>query len=413
MATKQKREKVVLAYSGGLDTSVAVKWLQVEHGLDVIACCVDVGQNDNLETARKKALQIGAVKAVVVDARERFCRDYLTPAIMANAVYEGRYVHSTSLNRPMISEVLVEVARREGATYFSHGATAKGNDQVRFEVSVRALAPHMKVVAVAREWGIKGITRDMEIDYAKKHGIPVDATKKSPYSVDISFWGKSTECGVLEDPWNEPPDDAYNWITRIEKAPAKPEYVVVGFEKGVPVSVDGSRMKLMNLIGKLNDLGAKHGVGYTDMVENRLVGIKSRETYEAPGAAIILCAHRELESLVLTRDALHFKSGVEQRFSELIYDGLWFSELRRYLQAFIEATQEKVTGKVRIKLYKGNCVAVGRQSPFSQYSRDMSTYDTGDVFDHTAAEGFIKLWGLPHQVDAAVMQNATKSKKTK
>ena len=410
MAKQSNKDKVVLAYSGGLDTSVAVKWLQEEHGLDVIACCVDVGQGEDLEAARKKALKIGALDAVVVDARDRFCRDYLTPAIMANSVYEGRYVHSTSLNRPMISEVLVEVARKYDAKYISHGATAKGNDQVRFEVSVRALAPDLKIVAVARDWGIAGMTRDMEIDYAKKYGIPVAATKKSPYSIDLSVWGKSTECGILEDPWAEPPDDAYTWVKRIEKAPAKPAYVQVGFSEGAPVSLDGKRMKLLTLIQKLNDLGASHGVGFSDMVENRLVGIKSRETYEAPAAAIIISAHKELESLVLTRDALHFKFLVEQRFSDLIYDGLWFSELRRYLQAFIEATQQKVTGTVRLKLYKGNCVPVGRKSPYSQYSQKMSTYDTGDVFDHTAAEGFIKLWGLPHQVDASVSKKLMKKK---
>ena len=397
-----KKDKVVLAYSGGLDTSVAVKWLQVEYGLDVVACCVDVGQGEDLEAARRKAEKIGAVKAVVVDARERFCRDYITPAIRANAVYEGRYVQSTSLNRPMIAEALVETAQREGAKFVAHGATAKGNDQVRFEVSVRALDPKLQIIAVTRNWGIDGITRDMEIDYAKKHGIPVAATKKSPYSVDLSIWGKSTECGILEAPWAEPPDDAYNWVKRIEKAPSKPAYVELGFKNGVPVSLDGKRMKLFDLISDLNTIGAAHGVGYTDMVENRLVGIKSRETYEAPAAAIILTAHRDLETLVLTRDAQHFKTIVEQRYSQLIYDGLWFSELRRYLQAFIEASQDKVTGTVRVKLYKGNCVVVGRKSPHSLYMQKMATYDQGDIFDHTCAEGFIKLWGLPHQVDAAV-----------
>lgn len=407
MAEKKqtKKEKVVLAYSGGLDTSVAVKWLQDNRNLDVVALCVDVGQGEDLEIIRKKADTLGAVKSVVVDARERFCNDYLVPAIKANALYEGRYVLATSLNRPLISECLVETAKREGCRFVAHGATAKGNDQVRFEVSIRALEPTLKVVAVAREWGM---TRDEEIDYCKKHGIPIPITKKSPYSLDLCLWGKSTECGVLEDPWHEPPDNAYTWVERIEKAPNKPAYVEIGFEKGVPVSLDGKRMKLFDLISKLNETGAKHGVGYTDMMENRLVGIKSRETYEAPAAEILLTAHRDLETLTLTRDAFHFKQSVEQRFSELIYDGLWFTELRRYLQAFIDATQEKITGAIRVKLYKGNCVVVGRKSPHSLYVKELSTYDTGDTFDHTAAEGFIKLWGLSAQIDSLIAKNNKK-----
>jgi len=264
---------------------------------------------------------------------------------------------------------------------------------------VRALAPELKVIAVAREWGM---TRDQEIDYAKKHNIPIPVTKKSPYSLDLCLWGKSTECGKLEDPWNEPPDDAYNWITRIEKTPDKRTYVEIEFAKGLPVALNGKPMKLIDIIAKLNEIGAKNGVGYTDMVENRLVGIKSRETYEAPAAAIILTAHRDLETLVLTKDTFHFKQMIEQRFSELIYDGLWFTELRRCLQAFVDETQKKVTGTIRVKLYKGNCVVVGRKSPKSLYQQDLATYDTGDAFDHSAAEGFIKLWGLSAEIDALV-----------
>lgn len=395
--TTPKRERVVLAYSGGVDTSVAIRWLQDEMSLDVIAVCIDVGQGKELGPIKAKALKIGAIESLVIDARERFCEDYLVPAIRANAKYEGKYVLSTSLNRPLIAEILVDVAHKKNARYVSHGATAKGNDQVRFEVSISALDPTLKVIPVARRWGM---TRDQEFDYAKKHNIPLPVTKDSPYSIDLAVWGKSTECGALEDPWREPPKDAHVWVTHIEDTPDKPAYVEIGFEKGVPVTLDGKRMKIFPLIEKLNGLAAKHGVGMMDMMECRLVGIKSRETYEAPAATVILRAHHELETLVLNRDALHYKTLIEQRYSELIYDGLWFSELREQLDAYFVATQKHVTGVVRMKLFKGNAIPVGRKSPRSLYRWNLATYDTGDTFDHSAADGFIAIWGLPEKVEA-------------
>ena len=400
-----KREKVVLAYSGGVDTSVGIKWLQDVKGLDVIALCVDIGQGVELKEIQKKALKIGAAKSVVVDARDKFCNEYIARAIKANAMYEGQYVHSTSLNRPCIVEIMVQVARKENAKYVSHGSTGKGNDQVRFEGSAMALAPDLKTIAFAREWGM---TRDEEIDYAAKYGIPLPVTKKSPYSIDLSVWGKSTECGVLEDPWQEPPADSQSWAKRIEETPDKPENVEIGFEKGLPVLLNGKRMKLFTLIEAMNAMAARHGIGHVDMVENRLVGIKSRETYEAPAATVIIKAHKDLESMVLTRGTMHFKVLLEERYSELIYDGLWFSELRTYLDAFFDKVQEKVNGTVRVKLFKGTAKVVGRKSPNSLYLRDFATYDKGDQFDHTAAEGFIKIWSLPMKVDAIVAERNRK-----
>ncbi len=406
-AAAAAREKAVLAYSGGVDTSVAIRWLMDEMNLDVIAVCIDVGQGRELGPIQKKALKIGAIKSIVVDAKDQFCNDYLIPAIRANAMYEKKYVLSTSLNRPLISEIMVKVAKAEGAHYVAHGATAKGNDQVRFEVSFAALDPSLKIIPVARRWNM---TRDQEFIYAKERGIPLPVTSKSPYSLDLCLWGKSTECGVLEDPWCEPPKDAHHWVTHIEDAPAKPAYVEIGFDKGVPVSVDGKKMKMLPLIDKLNALGAKHGVGLTDMMECRLVGIKSRETYEAPAAALILKAHQELESLVMNRDTLHYKMLLEQRYAELIYDGKWFSELREHLDAFFISSQRYVTGTVRIKLFKGNAVVVGRKSPNSLYRWNLATYDTGDKFDHTIADGFLAVWGLPEKVEALCGRKKLKKK---
>jgi argininosuccinate synthase len=391
------RERVVLAYSGGVDTSVAIKWMSDEMNLDVIAVCIDIGQGKELDRIQKKALRIGAIKSLVVDAKDKFCDEYLTPAIRANALYERRYVLSTSLNRPLISEILVGVAKKEKASYVSHGATAKGNDQVRFEVSFGALDPSLKIIPVARRWGM---TRDQEFEYAKKHGIPLPVTKKNPYSIDLCLWGKSTECGALEDPWREPPKDAHNWVRHIEDTPDKPSYVEIGFEKGAPVSLNGRTMKILSLIGKLNGLGAKHGVGLTDMMECRLVGIKSRETYEAPAAEIIIKSHIDLESLVMNRDTLHYKMLLEQRYAELIYDGKWFTELREHLDAFFISTQRRVTGTVRVRLFKGSAVVVGRKSEESLYRWDLATYDSGDQFDHTIADGFLAVWGLPEKVEA-------------
>ena len=388
-------EKVALAYSGGLDTSVAVRWLQREKGLDVIAVAIDVGEERDYEAIRLKALQIGAVGSVVVDAKDRFADEYITRAIKANALYENRYPVSTSLARPLIAQLVGEVAAREGASVLAHGSTGKGNDQVRFEVTWQCLFPQMRIYAPVREWGM---TRDQEIAYAEQYDIPVPVTKKSPYSLDVNLWGKSCEAGILEDPWNEPPADVWTWTKSPAAAPAEPGYVTIGFERGVPVSLDGTAMSLKNIIVQLNSFAGEHGVGRIDMIENRLVGIKSRETYECPAAITLLTAHRELESLCLERAVAHYKAGVEQRYTELIYNGLWFSPLRYALDAFIDQTQQRVTGEVRMKLHKGSCLAAGRRSPFSLYRFDLATYDTGDTFDQSLAKGFIDLWALPAKV---------------
>jgi argininosuccinate synthase len=388
-------EKVVLAYSGGLDTSVAVRWLQQEKGLEVIAVAIDVGEERDYAAIREKALQIGARKAFVIDAKDRFADEYIARAIKANAMYENRYPVSTSLARPLIAQLVGEVAVQEGASVLSHGSTGKGNDQVRFEATWQCLFPQMRIYAPVREWGM---TRDQEIAYAEQHGIPVPVTKKSPYSLDVNLWGKSCEAGVLEDPWNEPPDDVWTWTKSPNDTPAEPGYVTVGFEAGVPVSLDGQAMSLKDIIIKLNEFAGLHGVGRIDMIENRLVGIKSRETYECPAAVTLVAAHRELETLCLERSVMHFKQGIEQKYTELIYNGLWFAPLRLALDAFVDQTQEAVTGDVRLKLHKGTCLAVGRRSERSLYRFELATYDTGDTFDQSLAKGFIDLWALPAKV---------------
>jgi len=388
-------EKVVLAYSGGVDTSVAVQWLKQEKGLDVVAVAIDVGEERDYTAIRDKALRIGAVNSYVVDAKERFANEYIARAIKANAMYEGRYPVSTALARPLIAQLVGEIAEREGATVLAHGATGKGNDQVRFEVTWQCLFPQMRIYAPVREWGM---TRDEEIAYAEQHDIPIPVTKGSPYSLDVNLWGKSCEAGILEDPWTEPPADVWIWTKSPDEAPADPGYVVIGFEHGVPVSLDGTRMSLKDIIVHLNAFAGEHGVGRIDMIENRLVGIKSRETYECPAAVTLITAHRELESLCLERNVMHFKAGIEQKYTELIYNGLWFSPLRFALDAFIEQTQQAITGEVRMKLHKGACLTAGRRSPHSLYRFDLATYDTGDTFDQSLAKGFIDLWALPSKV---------------
>ncbi|MDP6100123.1 MAG: argininosuccinate synthase [Dehalococcoidia bacterium] len=389
-------ERVVLAYSGGLDTSVAIRWLKEKYGYDVVTLTIDLGGKD-VAGVREKALEVGAVKAEVVDAGELFARSYVFPALKAGAVYQGQYPLATALGRPLIASLLAEVAMEEAATAVAHGCTGKGNDQVRFEVSLAALAPQLKVVAPAREWGM---TREETIHYARERDIPVPVTVSSPYSTDENLWGRSIECGVLEDPWAEPPEDAYSWTRSVTAAPEQPVYVEIGFEQGVPALLDGRERGASALLTELNTLAGEHGVGRIDHIEDRLVGIKSREVYEAPAATVLLQAHAALESLTLSRQQLRFKEGVAQEYAALIYDGLWFSAMRHDLDAYVESTQRFVSGKVRVKLLKGAATVVGRRAPHSLYNHGLATYDKGDEFDQSAASGFIHLWGLPLKVQA-------------
>lgn len=399
---KQTRQKIVLAYSGGLDTSIAIRWLADAYDADVVCVLVDVGQpNDGFQAALAKAKKIGAVASYGIDAREEFARDYIVPAIFANALYEKHYPLATALARPLIAAKLVEIARKEGCMAVAHGCTAKGNDQVRFEVSIQALAPDLKVIAPAREWVY---TREEGIKWAEERGIPVPASKKSPYSVDENLWGRSAESGILEDADQEPPEDCYGWTTSPESAPDKAKYVTISFDAGIPVAIDGQAMALDELILRLNDIAGRHGVGRIDHIENRLVGIKSREVYEAPAAVVLTEAHRQLESMVLPRDLVHFKYTVEDRFAELVYDGLWFTPLMRSLQSFLASSQERVTGDIRVKLSRGNATVVGRTSPYSIYDTSLATYGAGDLFNHGSARGFIDLWGLPTRIYAARAQ---------
>ncbi|MGG1676363.1 argininosuccinate synthase [Neobacillus sp. NRS-1170] len=393
------KEKIVLAYSGGLDTSVSVKWIQEKYGYDVIALGLDVGEGKDLEAIKNKALNVGAVKAIMIDAKELLAKEYILPALKANCLYEGKYPLSSALSRPLISKLLVEVAEQEGAAAVAHGCTGKGNDQVRFEVSVQALNPSLKVVAPVREWGM---TRDEEIKYAQENGIPIPVDLDNPFSIDANIWGRACEAGVLENPWAEAPEEAYDWTNPIELTPDQAEYVEIDFEQGVPVALNGEKLPLVQLIETLNALGGKHGVGRIDHIENRLVGIKSREVYENPAALILINAHKELEFLTLTREVTQFKTQVEQQMAKIIYEGLWYSPIKPALDAFIDETQKTVTGTIRVKLHKGNHTVVGRKSPFSLYNEELATYTKGDAFDHNAAVGFIKLWGLPTKVYSEV-----------
>ena len=388
---------VVLAYSGGLDTSVCIRWLQEHYDMDVVTLTIDLAHEPDLPAIRKKALMTGARNAHVVDARDIFIDHFIWPALKAGAVYENAYYLATALGRPLIAKLLVDVAREEGAEAVAHGSTGKGNDQVRFDVSVHALAPELQVIAPVREWGL---TRDQEEAYAKEHGIPVPEGSRQPYSLDQNLWGRSIESGPLEDPWVEPPEDAYEWTVAPENAPQTPAYIEIGFEEGIPVAIDGQEKNGVDLIQELNDLGGAHGVGRVDHVENRVVGIKSREIYECPAGTILFKAHEALEQLALSRDQSHFKRVVAEEISRLVYGGLWFSTLNRDLMAFVDSTQRSVSGTVRVKLYRGQATVVGRQSPYSLYREDLATYLSGDAFDHRAAEGFVKIWGLSTQVQA-------------
>jgi argininosuccinate synthase len=391
------RDKVILAYSGGLDTSVMVPWIGEKYNLDVVTFTVDLGQGEDIQRIRQKATRTGAVDAIAIDARNLFVDHFVFPALMAGAIYEGKYPLATALGRPLIAKLMVDAAREHNAKAVAHGCTGKGNDQVRFDVTFQTLAPDLKIIAPVREWKM---TRDEEIEFAAKHNIPVEATVESPYSIDQNLWGRSCEAGVLEDPWDEPPADAFAWTTDPAKAPNEPEYVEIEFDHGIPIALGGVKTDGVALIEKLNKLGGKHGVGRIDHVENRLVGIKSRELYEAPAGVILHDAHRELESLVLSRQAQRFKAIVAQEYADLIYNGLWFNAFHQDLAAFIVSTQRFVNGVVRVKLFKGKSTVVGRKSEDSLYSKKLATYDKGDQFDHEAAKGFIRLWGLGQQTQA-------------
>lgn len=389
--------KVVLAYSGGLDTSVAIRWLMDHYGLEVVTLTADLGGGIDLEAARQKALQTGAVEAYVIDAREQFADDFVLPSLQADAVYEGTYPLATALARPLIAQLMVDVARRTGASLIAHGCTGKGNDQVRFDVATTALAPDLKVIAPIREWRM---SREQEIEYAKQHGIPVPVDAGSPYSTDENIWGRSAECGILEDPSAEPPEDAYEWTVSPQKAPDEPYYVEIDFEAGVPVSLNGEPLPFLAMIESLNSIAGRVGVGRIDMIENRLVGLKSREIYEAPAAVVLHAAHKAIEDLTLAKDSLRFKDTVTPTYADLIYNGLWFGALRRDLAAYVASSQQHVTGSVRLRLYKGSATVVGRRSPYSLYDMELATYGGGDQFNYEAAEGFITLWGLPLRTQA-------------
>ena len=387
-------KKVVLAYSGGLDTSVIIKWL-TKRGYGVIAYMADVGQGSDFEAYKKRAIKTGAIKVVVEDLRREFVKDFVFKALKAGAVYEGGYLLATALSRPIIAKGLVHTARKEGAKFVAHGCTGKGNDQVRFEVTINALDPSLKVLAPVREWELK--TRSEEIEYAKNNLIPIDTTKKKPYSIDVNLWGISIESGKLEDPYHEPDEDIYQLTKGIDKAGGRAVYVEVEFKSGVPVKLNGKAMGGVELITKLAKIAGDAGVGRSDMIENRLVGIKSREIYEAPAGWTLHAAHKALEALVLDRETLHFKDLIAHKYAEMTYYGLWYTPLKCALDKFVDETQKKVNGTVRLKLHKGNCSVVGRKSPDSLYKKELATYEKGDVFDQSLAKGFIELWGLPYK----------------
>jgi len=394
--------KVVLAYSGGLDTSVAIRWLKDKYNYDIIAVIIDVGNEKDFSAINEKALKVGAIKAYSVDAKETFVNDYIFPSLKAGAIYEGVYPMATSLARPLIAKILTEIALQESAIAIAHGCTGKGNDQVRFEVAINALAPQLKIVAPAREWNM---TREETIEYAEKHNIPVPVKSGHAYSIDENIWGRSVECGILEDPWIEPPSEVYSWTASVDNASPKPCYCEVTFEQGIPIALDGKTMTGLELIAKMNEIAGKNGVGRIDHVENRLVGIKSREIYEAPAAVSLLAAHQALEDLTLSKDQARFKLKVTQEFSDIIYNGLWFTANRLDLSAYVDSTQRFVSGTVRLKLHKGNCMVVGRKSRYSLYSHGLATYEKGDQFDQSSAPGFIHLFGLPVKTQAKIQQH--------
>jgi argininosuccinate synthase len=386
------KKKIILAYSGGLDTSCSIKWLEEQYGFEVIAVTMDVGEGKDLQPIKEKAIKIGASKCYVLPLQNEFANDYLQLALKANTLYEGVYPLISALSRPLIAKSLVEIAKKENAIAVAHGCTGKGNDQVRFDVSIKSLMPELEIVAPARE---NPMSREAAIAYAKQHNIPLPIDLANPFSIDQNLWGRSCECGVLEDPWQAPPEAAYALTNSIDAAKPTAEEIVITFEQGVPVALNDESMTFVEIITHLNNIAGQHGVGRIDHIENRLIGIKSREVYEAPAAITLITAHKALEALTLVKEVAHFKGIIEQRLAHLIYEGLWFSPLQKALSAFIEHTQQHVTGKVRIKLHKGHAIVVGRSSSHSLYIKDLATYGIDDQFDHHAALGFIKLWGLP------------------
>lgn len=392
------KEKVILAYSGGLDTSVSIKWL-TDQGYDVVACCLDIGEGRDTQSIKDKALDVGAIESYAIDAREEFAQDFALIALQGNTFYENSYPLVSALSRPLIAKKLVELAIATGATTVAHGCTGKGNDQVRFEVAIVALAPHLKVIAPVREWKW---SREEEIAYAAEKGVPIPADLDNPYSIDQNLWGRACECGVLEDPWATPPRGAYAITQELEDTPDVPTIVEITFDQGIPTALDGETLNLAELIMKMNRLAGEHGIGRIDHIENRLVGIKSREVYECPGAMALMTAHKELEDLVFVRELAHFKPIIEQQLAQVIYDGLWFNPLTDALIAFLKNTQVYVNGIVRLKLFKGNVICEGRKSENSLYDENLATYTSADTFDQHAAIGFIKLWGLPSKVHAEI-----------
>ena len=386
--------KVILAYSGGLDTSVSIKWIKENYNMDVVAVLIDCGQPDDLEEAFNRARENGSAEAIMIDAREEFIEEFIVPSIKANLKYEKNYSLATALARPLIVKKLVEVAEQTGAKAIAHGCTAKGNDQVRFDVGIRSLSPGLKIIAPLREWKL---TREEEIEYAKTHGIKIRVTKESPYSVDENLWGRSIECGILEDPWSEPPEEIYEW-TRIRKKPEDSEYIEIGFFEGIPVSINGREKSILEIIMELNRIAGAYGIGRVDMVENRLVGIKSREIYEVPAATVLIEAHRQLESLVLDRELTHYKYLLEEKMAEMVYYGLWFTPLMYCLGSFIDESQKYVSGTVKLKLEIKNFSICGRKSDNSLYDLKLATYDRGDLFDPKHSESFIKIWGYPYEI---------------